>query len=148
MKILLILGVLVLVIGGVVFMMQSPDGGTPIITATPKSGASVAPTPKQVAPTSIATVTPSTMPKTQSHAITLESFAFAPRSLTVNRGDVVIFTNKDSAGHTVTSLTGAFESGIFTKNQTYTLDTKTLAPGTYEYKCTPHSSMRGTLIVQ
>lgn len=148
MKILFILGALALVVGGVAFMMQSPDGGTPVITETPKSSVSVVPTSKQAAPTSTATIAPSTTPTAQSHAVTLESFAFAPRSFTVKRGDAVIFTNKDSAGHTVTSLTGAFESGIFTKNQTFRLDTSTLAPGTYDYKCTPHSSMRGTLIVQ
>ena len=96
--------------------------------------------------------TPTTTPATTttqsagSSAVTISNFAFSPASLTVAVGTTVTWTNMDTTTHTVTSNTGAFDSGNFAPNATYS-HTFTSA-GTYAYHCTIHPSMLGTIIVQ
>ncbi len=78
--------------------------------------------------------------------VTIQNFAFSPSALTVKKGTVVIFTNADSVAHTVTA--SEFDSGQLQTGQSFKLDTSNLAPGTYNYSCTIHPSMTGSLIVQ
>lgn len=86
-----------------------------------------------------------TTPKT--YNIEIKSFAFSPSSLTIKKGDMVIWTNEDSVAHTVTSDSGSeLSSPLISRGNMYshTFDTE----GTYDYHCTPHSSMKGTIIVE
>lgn len=69
-------------------------------------------------------------------------------AVTVKKGDKIVFTNKDSAPHTVTTKGTGWDSGTLSKDKSFTLDTSTLAPGTYEYICNFHPSMKGTVVVQ
>ncbi|MBS3148281.1 cupredoxin family copper-binding protein [Candidatus Woesearchaeota archaeon] len=75
--------------------------------------------------------------------VTIEGFAFNPTELTVNAGDTVRWTNKDSVTHTATGQ--GFDTGPLNPGQNgeVTFD----KPGTYTYKCTPHPSMKGKIIV-
>ncbi len=81
--------------------------------------------------------------------------AYAPRTATVPVGTTVTWTNDDSVIHTVTSGSsdgsagtpdGLFDSGNLESDDTFafTFD----EPGTFEYYCTPHPWMRGTIVVQ
>lgn len=117
----------------------------PSVTASAKPSASV--TPK---PTTTATPQPSptAAPAAQEHTVEIKSFAFAPGTLTVKKGDKVTFINKDSAPHTATSVATAWDSGNLSKDQSFTLNTSLLAPGTYQYFCAVHPSMKATLIIQ
>lgn len=72
-------------------------------------------------------------------------FAFAPKSVTVKKGQKVTWTNSDSAPHNVTSSDGTIKSKDFTKGQSFTY-TATKA-GTFDYTCTIHPQMKATLIV-
>ncbi len=79
--------------------------------------------------------------------------SFNPGSITVVIGvnNTVIWTNDDSASHTVTSSSapaGAqrFDSGNLNANATFTV-TLTV-PGTYQYHCSYHSWMTGTITVK
>lgn len=82
--------------------------------------------------------------------VTIKGFAFGPASVTIAKGGTVTFTNSDSATHTVTSGANRTKDGKFDQqvsggaDTTITLDT----PGTYEYFCNIHSSMKGTITVQ
>jgi plastocyanin len=78
--------------------------------------------------------------------ITIENFAFSPDTITVAVGSTVTWTNKDSTTHTVTSLTGVFDSGEMShgSNFSHTFNQK----GTFEYRCGIHTSMRGTVTVE
>lgn len=82
--------------------------------------------------------------------VDVKGFAFAPATLTIAKGTTVTFTNGDAATHTVTSGTGGTKDGKFDKqleqgaSTTITFDT----PGTYQYFCTIHASMKGTITVQ
>ena len=77
-------------------------------------------------------------------------FTFTPATLTIAKGTTVTFTNGDAATHTVTSGTNGTKDGKFDKqieqgaSTTITFDT----PGTYQYFCTIHASMKGTITVQ
>lgn len=78
--------------------------------------------------------------------ISIEDFAFKKSSLTVGKGWTVRWTNKDSVVHTVTSDDGDFDSGSMSEGETfqYTFNEE----GTYNYHCTPHPNMKGTIIVK
>jgi plastocyanin len=57
----------------------------------------------------------------------------------------VKWTNNDAIAHTVTSNTGAFDSGNMAAGATYSYTFSTA--GTYNYHCTYHSGMTGTVMV-
>lgn len=81
------------------------------------------------------------------HQVTIQNFAFSPASLTINKGDTVVWTNKDSAPHTVTSQTGnELSSQTLSQGQTYSHTFNTA--GTYDYYCTIHPYMKATITVQ
>lgn len=63
----------------------------------------------------------------------------------VSVGITVKWINKDDVYHTVTSSGGLFDSGHIAAGEIYeyTFD----SAGTYDYVCTLHSGMTGTVIV-
>ena len=85
---------------------------------------------------------------TKVDVVAIQNFAFAQTTLTVKKGDKVMFTNKDTVAHTATADGGAWDSGLLSTGQSFTLDASKLAPGTYAYHCTPHPNMKATIIVQ
>jgi amicyanin len=78
-------------------------------------------------------------------SVQIVDMAFAPADVTVSVGDTVTWTNADPMIHTVTSTTGAFDSGDLDQGESYSL-TFTEA-GTFAYLCTPHPFMTGTVTV-
>jgi len=75
----------------------------------------------------------------------MEDIAFSPASKSVPVGTTVKWINKDDVDHTVTSSEGLFDSGHIAAGEIYeyTFD----SAGTYDYVCTLHSGMTGTVIV-
>ncbi|ADE36440.1 cupredoxin domain-containing protein [Methanohalophilus mahii] len=75
--------------------------------------------------------------------VIMEDIQFKPATIQVSVGDTVTWTNEDSATHTVTGQD--FDSGNLGQGEifTYTFD----EAGTYDYECTIHPSMTGTVIV-
>ena len=80
--------------------------------------------------------------------IDIRNFAFDPATVTVHPGDTVEWKNDDSAPHTATTNASksGFDSGIIQPGASW----RHQAPdkGTYNYICTIHPYMKGTLIVQ
>jgi len=86
-------------------------------------------------------------PMPQGYSVEISGYAFKSASLTINVGDTVIWTNKDSIKHTITSDTGTeLDSELLGNGETYSYTFNTA--GTYNYHCTPHPSMKGTIVVQ
>jgi len=83
---------------------------------------------------------------TGKNEIIIKNLAFTPSSLTVPVNTTVTWVNNDDSPHTVTSNTNLFDSGMLNKGQTYTH--QFTAPGIYDYFCTIHPQMTGTVIVQ
>ena len=78
--------------------------------------------------------------------VSLKSFKFVPVDVDVKVGDTVVWTNRDSAPHTVTSSDGTLDSDELAQGDTYSHTfTK---PGKYDYNCGIHPSMRGSVTVQ
>ncbi|WP_245599795.1 cupredoxin domain-containing protein [Embleya scabrispora] len=81
--------------------------------------------------------------------ITIQNFAFAPTMLTVKPGTTVTVVNQDSVAHTVTALKDqAFDTGTIDGGTTTTTFVAPNTPGTYDYQCTIHPFMKGTLVVK
>jgi len=70
---------------------------------------------------------------------------FDPATITVAAGTVVVWTNKDNVAHTVTS-TGHFDSGSISAGMSFSINFD--STGTFDYHCTLHSGMTGTVVVQ
>lgn len=70
---------------------------------------------------------------------------FTPENLVINAGDTVTWTNQDNMGHTATDLNGAFDTGNIARGQSASLTFG--GAGTFNYRCTPHSNMRGTITI-
>jgi plastocyanin len=79
-------------------------------------------------------------------AITIESFAFEPATLTVDAGTTVTVTNDDSAAHTWTADDGEFDVADLSPGDTgtHTFDDA----GSFAYHCEIHPSMKGTVVVE
>jgi len=79
--------------------------------------------------------------------IEIKGFAFNPASITISAGTTVIWTNQDSAPHRIISDSGnELGSGSISTGQTYTHTFEN--PGTYDYHCSIHPSMKGEIVVQ
>ncbi len=77
--------------------------------------------------------------------LTMSGFTFNPSELNVASGDTIPVTNEDGSSHTFTSEDGGFdlelgggESGEVTAPEA----------GTYDFLCTIHPGMTGTLTVE
>jgi plastocyanin len=70
---------------------------------------------------------------------------FAPAVLQVLVGDTVTWQNGDVTNHTVTADDGAFDSGFLSPGTTFSL----VFPrtGRFDYHCTIHKYMKGTVVV-
>lgn len=79
--------------------------------------------------------------------VTIKGFAFNPTPLTIQKGTKVIWTNQDTAAHTVTSDTGTvLNSPLIPTNATFEFTFN--ETGTFTYHCTPHPNMKASIIVQ
>ena len=74
------------------------------------------------------------------------NFMFAPSALTVAAGSTVTWTNKDDEPHTVVSDSGLFHSAALDTNESFSF--RFDRPGTYNYMCTIHPRMMGTIVVR
>ena len=79
--------------------------------------------------------------------IEIKDFAFNPQSITVKSGEKITWINRDEEPHTVVSVGKKFQrsSGLDT-DQEFSIVVG--APGTYEYFCSVHPKMTGTIIVK
>ena len=77
--------------------------------------------------------------------MSIANFAFTPATLTVKVGTTVVWTNKDSIAHTVDFMTAGINSNVLNQNDQFT-HTFT-APGSYDYICSIHPFMHGSVTV-
>ncbi|MGZ7164444.1 MAG: cupredoxin domain-containing protein [Halobacteriota archaeon] len=80
------------------------------------------------------------------NSIAIKNDAFNPSSITISKGATVTWTNEELEMHTVTSDTGAFDSGNLNHGDSYSHQFNDA--GTFPYHCSPHHFMKGTITVQ
>jgi plastocyanin len=80
--------------------------------------------------------------------IEIRNFEFQPATVTISAGDTVQWKNEDSAPHTATAdpTQSGFDSGTIKSGASWSYVAS--AKGTYNYICTIHPYMKGTLVVQ
>jgi plastocyanin len=78
--------------------------------------------------------------------VKIEEFAFSPPSLTVMVGMSVTWLNKDDIPHTVVSKTRLFKSKALDTDDSFSFTFN--EAGTYEYFCSLHPHMMGTIVVE
>jgi plastocyanin len=140
---------LILVLGTVTMFLVAACSGS-ASTAAPAASAPAASEPaasaggESGAPAAGAACTPSTEAGTVQ--VKIANFAFDPAEITAKVGDVVTFTNNDSAGHTATSDTdAACTTDTIANGATGSLMFS--AAGTYPFHCKIHPNMKGTITV-
>lgn len=79
--------------------------------------------------------------------VSIDSFQFQPKKITIKKGGVVTFTNHDAAPHTVSPAKDAkfVGTGRLLKDETKTVQFNEV--GTQKYLCDFHPSMQGTIVV-
>lgn len=82
----------------------------------------------------------------ETHVVTIEGMRFNPESLTVNKGDRVVWINKDLFPHTATSGAKAFDSHSIAPEASWSFVAR--AAGDYAYGCALHPTMKGRLTVR
>src|SRR6185312_15889862 len=80
------------------------------------------------------------------HSVVIEGTSFNPQSLTVRRGDIIVWKNKDPFPHTVTARNLQFDSHILAEDHSWKYTAK--ERGEFAYFCALHQTMTGMLIVQ
>jgi plastocyanin len=83
--------------------------------------------------------------KAATHTVVIEGVKFEPETLTVARGDTVVWVNKDPFPHTVTAK-GAFDSHDIAEGKSWKYVAR--KAGEYAYVCTLHPNMQAKLIVK
>ena len=78
-------------------------------------------------------------------AVAITDFKFNPATLTVPVGTAVTWTNQDEEPHTVAAKDGSFHSPGMDTHGTYSFTFTT--PGSYDYICSIHPFMTGTVVV-
>jgi plastocyanin len=80
--------------------------------------------------------------------IDIKNFAFVPATLTVAAGTAVTWVNQDEEPHNIVDLTKphVFRSQGIDGGDKYTFVFD--KPGTYEYVCSVHPHMHGTVVVK
>jgi plastocyanin len=81
---------------------------------------------------------------------------YQPDSLTVKQGDRIVVDNADAMPHTVTNGEGPsdtdsgtlFDTSIINGGESAVIDTAGIEPGTYNYYCTVHPYMTGSLTIE
>jgi plastocyanin len=78
--------------------------------------------------------------------VSIAGFAFGPQAITIKVGDSVTWRNDDSPVHTVTFRDGSAGAKSLSPGQTFTRVFE--KPGTYQYFCSIHPRMTGSVVVQ
>lgn len=80
------------------------------------------------------------------HTVVIAEMKFVPESLTVKRGDTIVWVNKDFFPHTATAQDRSFDSQEIGTTKSWKYVAK--KDGTFHYICTLHPTMKGVLIVK
>ena len=76
---------------------------------------------------------------------------YDPEMIIVSQGDGIEWFNSDTELHTVTSAEDfgeTFDSSLFAAGESYTLVTTEMEPATYDYFCSVHPWMQGTITIE
>lgn len=79
-------------------------------------------------------------------ALTASNLAFEPSDLSAAAGDTIEFTNDDDAPHTFTADDAGIDESVDAGGSA-SISLADVEPGSYDFVCTIHPEMKGTLEV-
>jgi plastocyanin len=83
----------------------------------------------------------------QTHTVVIEAMAFTPAVLHIQRGDRIVFQNKDILPHTATAQhRGGFDSGLIKAGESWTFH-PAADRGAIDYVCLFHPTMKGRIVL-
>ena len=88
----------------------------------------------------------SIIPGSGANASLVQTYSPDPVTVVIGVNNTVVWTNNDTAPHTVTANDGSFDSGNMAPTATFTFTFTT--PGTYHYHCIYHPWMVATVVVK
>ena len=80
------------------------------------------------------------------NTVEISNFAFAPKNLTVSAGTTVTWKNADDSPHRIADVNGAYASAALDTDDSFSHTFA--APGVYNYFCSIHPYMVGTIVVK
>lgn len=134
---LILLAITIILVGVCGCTQTAPPVQPPATVTTPLQ------TTQQLAVTTIPV--PQTTSSVSANTILIKNFAFDPASITVKVGSTVRWVNQDSVPHRIVFADGA-DSTVLAGMQSWSR--KFDQAGTYDYACTIHPTMLGTVIVE
>jgi len=99
-----------------------------------------------VAVFAVATALPAASAHVAETEVKIDNFAFAPQRVVVKAGTTVIWINDDYIPHTVASSAKLFKSNALDTKDKFSFTFTTA--GAYEYFCSLHPHMTGTIVVE
>ena len=93
-----------------------------------------------------ATALPAALAHAAETEVKIDNFVFAPQRVVVKSGTTVTWINEDDIPHTIASSTKLFKSNALDTKDKFTFTFTT--PGAYEYFCSLHPHMTGTIVVE
>src|SRR5262249_44526829 len=78
--------------------------------------------------------------------VKIDNFTFTPARITAKAGATITWINDDDIPHTIASSPRLFKSKALDTDDKYTFTFTT--PGTYEYFCSLHPHMTGTIVIE
>jgi plastocyanin len=79
-----------------------------------------------------------------SKAVTIDNFEFTPKTLRIDKGERVVFSNSSGTAHTATDK-GAFDTGRIKAGKSAAV--RFQQKGTFNYHCKIHPFMHGKIVV-
>ena len=83
---------------------------------------------------------------TRTTTVEIVNFAFAPKDLSVTAGTTVTWKNADDSPHRIADINGAYASAALDTEDSFSHTFAT--PGVYNYICSIHPYMKGTIVVK
>ncbi|MFA5652082.1 MAG: plastocyanin/azurin family copper-binding protein [Candidatus Paceibacterota bacterium] len=143
-KVIVILVILGIIFGIYYFTKSYKTGNQSSITQTSTTTNTQVQTP---ATTPTNTGANTTVPTKKIYNVSIINFSFNPATLNINKGDTVVWTNNDSAPHTIKSDNLSNLSGpTMSKGQIYSFTFNDT--GTFNYHCAIHPMMKANIIVK
>lgn len=94
----------------------------------------------------LAAALPSSAAEQAAVAVAIDNFTFNPQRITVKAGTTVTWTNNDDIPHAVAASDRSFKSKVLDAGDSYAFTFVT--PGNYQYFCSLHPHMTGTIVVE
>ncbi len=132
--------ILVIIVGGTALYLASKNDNKPTSNTSSTSGTTPA----------SSTSSDNSNSSSQSEAsgkVSMVNMAFTPSQVTINKGQTVTWANNDSVAHTVTVDSGEGpNSQPIQPGESFSYTFKNT--GSFQYHCTIHSAMHGTIVVR